>query len=174
VMGREKLTKMGAPKDQIDAFYKAGALTTSSRAAIIAILDKMEGVEGRPEVARLASRLGGEDEALFYVASCAMLQGYHANQKALKGILAGSVMPWGVREDGTLVLALALDYLAWTEDIATAAARIESGVKGDESLQKVELWVSGSLSPRSRKELEALGWAVREKAAGDVGTKLPR
>ena len=174
VMGREKLAKMGTPKDQIDAFYKARALTTSSRAAIVTILDKMEGVENRPEVARLASRLEGEDEALFYVASCAMLQGYHSNQKALEGILAGPVMPWGVRGDGTLVLALALDYLSWTEDIAAAAARIDGDVKKDSSLGKVEIWVSGSLSPRSRTELESLGWEVHVRAAGEMGIERPR
>jgi hypothetical protein len=64
--------------------------------------------------------------------------------------------------------------MGWTEDIAAAAARIDGGVRKDNSLVKVELWVSGSLSPRSRKELEALGWAVHEKSAGDLGIKLTR
>jgi hypothetical protein len=44
-------------------------------------------------------------------------------------------------------------------------------MKGDASLERVEVWSSGSFSSRARKELESLGWEVHEKAAGNLGIK---
>ena len=83
-------------------------------------------------------------------------------------------MPWGAKGDGTLVLAFALDYLVWTKDIAAAAGKIAGTVKSDTSLERAELWVAGALSPRTKDEVAALGWAAHEKAAEKLGIQLPR
>jgi hypothetical protein len=174
VTGREKLAKMGVTKEKIDAFYKAPHLTTTSRAAIVTLLEKMQGVEGLPVVVRLSLKLQGEEEAGFFVASCVLLGKYHETQGPLKEILAGPVMPRGAKSDGTLVLAFALDYLVWTKDIAAAATKIDGNLKGDASLERIEFWVAGYLSSRSKDEIAALGWAVHEKAAEELGVQLPR
>ena len=171
VAGRESLAKMGVTPEQADAFYKAPNLRVTSRVSIVTLLEAMEGVAGRAEVVRLASSLRNEEEAGFFVTSLLLLKGCHETQGPLKKILAGPVMPWGARGDGTLVLAFAFDHLVWTKDIATAAGRIDAEMKGDPSLEKVELWSSGSFSSRARKELESLGWEVHEKAAGNLGIK---
>jgi hypothetical protein len=174
VAGRESLSKMGVPEKWIDAFYKVPHLTVTSRVIMVTLLEKMSGVEGLPEVVRLASNLRNREEAEFFVASCAMLEGYHRTRGPLRSILAGPVMPWGARGDGTVVLALAVDYLSWTKDIAAAAVRIADKVKADSNLQKTELWTAGALSPRSREELGALRWTLNEKAAGKLGLELSR
>jgi hypothetical protein len=169
VAGREKLAVMGVSEEQADAFYEATHLTVTTRFALVTILGKMQGVEGRPKVVRLVSNLRSVEEAGFFVASCAMLRDYHESRGPLKRILAGTVMPRGVKGDGTLVFALAVDHVVWTEDIAKAAARITGEIAGDPSLAKTELLTLGALSPRSRRELESLGWAVHERAAGKMG-----
>lgn len=174
VAGREKLAKMGVPEKEIDAFYNAPYLTTTSRTAIVTLLDKMKGVEGLSVVVPLASKLEGDEEAGFFVASCVFLKKYHEKHGPLKKLLAGPVMPRGAKGDGTLVLAFALDYLAWTKDIAAAATKIDGAVKDNASLGKVELWVAGAFSSRSKDEIAALGWAVHENAAEKLGAKLPK
>jgi hypothetical protein len=78
-------------------------------------------------------------------------------------------MPRGANGDGTLVFARAVDHVFWTKDIAGAAARIAGEAGDDPSLVRPELWASGSLSPRSRKELESLGWTVHDNAAAEIG-----
>lgn len=171
VAGRERLAKMGVTPEQADAFYKAPNLRVTSRVAIVTLLEAMGGVSGRAEVVRLASSLRNEEEADFFVTSLLLLKGCHETQGPLKRILAGPVMAWGARGDGTLVLAFAFDHLVWTKDIAAAAGRIDSEMKGDASLERVEVWSSGSFSSRARKELESLGWKVHEKAAGSLGIK---
>ena len=165
---------MGVPKEEIDAFYKAPFLTTTSRTIVVTLLEEMKGVEGLPVVVPLASKLEGAEEAVFFVASCVLLKKYHEEHGPLKKLLAGPVMPRGAKGDGTLVLAFALDYLVWTKDIAAAATRIDSAVKGDSSAGKVEFWVTGSLSSRAKDEIAALGWAVHEKAAEKLGVQPPR
>ena len=174
VTGREKMAKMGVPKEEIDAFYRAPHLTTTSRTALVALLEKLKGVEGLPVMVRLASKLEGAEEAGFFVASCVLLEKYHEAHGPLKKILAGPVMPRGAKVDGTLVLAFALDYLVWTKDIAAAATKIDGTAKSDASLEKVEIWVAGSLSSRSKDEIAALGWAIHEKAAEKLGIQPPR
>jgi hypothetical protein len=78
-------------------------------------------------------------------------------------------MPRGAKGDGALIFALAVDHVVWTEGIAVAAAKITGEIAGDPSITKAELWASGSLSPRSRKELESLGWTVHDNAAAEIG-----
>jgi hypothetical protein len=169
VAGREKLAAMGVSEERADGFYEAPHLTVTSRFALVTLLEKMGGVAGRPEVVRLATNLRSVEEAGFFVVSCAMLQRYHESSGPLERILAGHVMPGGVKGDGTLVFALAVDHVVWTEDIARAASRVAGEVRGDSSLEKVEFRALGSLSPRSRRELESLGWTVHERAAGTMG-----
>jgi len=169
VAGRESLAKMGVSEGEINAFYRAPHMTVTSRVAVVTVLEGMEGVAGRPKAVRLASQLRSVEEVGFFVASLFILQGYHETRGPLEMILAGPVMPWGAKADGTLVLAFAFDHLAWTEDIATATKRIAGEVDGSSALKGAELWSSGSFSARARKELESLGWTVHEKAAGKLG-----
>ncbi len=169
VAGRESLAKMGVSEGEINAFYRAPHMTVTSRVAVVTVLEGMEGVAGRPKAVRLASQLRSVEEVGFFVASLFMLQGYHETREPLEMILAGPVMPWGAKADGTLALAFAFDHLAWTEDIATATKRIAGEVDGSSTLKGEELWSSGSFSARARKELESLGWTVHEKAAGKLG-----
>ena len=62
----------------------------------------------------------------------------------------------GRDRDGTLVAPAPVDYVSWTERIA--------GFAGSEDL-KVAQWtvlLTGKMSPRAKKEFEALDCTVRE------------
>jgi hypothetical protein len=51
-----------------------------------------------------------------------------------------------------------VDYIAWTQNVATFARR------ADLKASRRGIWTTGRLSPRAKKELTALGWAVHEVA----------
>lgn len=95
-----------------------------------------------------------ESQARFLVTSLRMLADYHANQKPLAAIAAPG--PLVARDqDGGVVLPAPVDYLAWTERIASFAKHPDLL-----AAPKRTLWLSGKMSPRARKELEASGWTV--------------
>jgi len=70
-------------------------------------------------------------------------------------VAPGSVL--GRERDGTLVALAPVDYVSWTERIA--------GFAGSEDLKAAQWTVllAGKMSPRAKKEFEALGWIVREE-----------
>ena len=70
------------------------------------------------------------------------------------------------RTDGSFVIAIPVDYLHWTEEIAAFAWRDD--LIGSHNL----LLVTGSLSPQARDAFSMAGWSVRERV--DVLTELPR
>jgi hypothetical protein len=69
------------------------------------------------------------------------------------------------RTDGSYVIAIPVDYLHWTEEIAAFAWRDD--LIGGHNL----LLVTGSLSPLARDAFSMAGWSVRERV--DVLTELP-
>jgi hypothetical protein len=55
-----------------------------------------------------------------------------------------------------------VDYIAWTGTLARFARR------SDLRSTPHALWVSGHVSPRTRRELERLGWTVNERVLGEA------
>ena len=68
------------------------------------------------------------------------------------------------RQDGTVVIVLPGDYLAWTEDTAESASAASSGDSPFVAAKSKELWLAGNASARARGELESEGWKVVEGA----------
>jgi len=50
-----------------------------------------------------------------------------------------------------------VDYVSWTERVASFAKNPEFL-----AIPQRTLWITGKLSPRAKKELEAAGWTVHE------------
>ena len=101
-------------------------------------------------------------EARFFTAAAELLAGYSAGAGPLREVVAagndeiGRVLA-GIAENGTLVVAAPVDYLIW-----------QAGMEGGGPLSayaKRELWVTGRVSPRAKKELVARGWTVKEEVS---------
>ena len=83
-----------------------------------------------------------------------MLSVYHREVAPVRQILAGEVWGGGVTAGGTFAMVLALDYLAWTEDAATALSEATARFGGQPGIERFKLWLAGRASPRAREELE--------------------
>ena len=63
-------------------------------------------------------------------------------------------------QEGALILPAPVDYISWTERVASFAK--------DPKLQAVPqrtLWLVGQMSPRAKQEFVANGWIVHEGTA---------
>jgi hypothetical protein len=67
-----------------------------------------------------------------------------------------------------------VDYVAWTEDVArvvTTASNLANQLPG---ISDKQIWITGTLSPRARAEMQRLSWKVYERnEALIVGTDKP-
>jgi hypothetical protein len=90
------------------------------------------------------------------------LSSLHAHRPVTR-IVSGLRLPAAQFADGGIVVVGAFDAVYWTEDVATDEAALHGVLPA--SLNHLELWISGTLSPRARSELTARGWEVHDHAA---------
>lgn len=157
VRNENALRAMGANDAQIRALQAAPGFTLSAQTELVEQLGTLRGVTGRPAVVALAGTAKTSDQALFLVRGVRMLAKQHAEKPIAEIHAAGTV--FAKRRDGRLVVPAAVDYVAWTERIARFAKRSDL-----EATQRTVL-LTGRMSPRAKKEFEALGWHVAEHAS---------
>ena len=109
-----------------------------------------------------------ETEANFFVNMAQILRGYHEKQGAITAITMFGPLTVAQTKDGAAIIPFALDHGVWTAN----ADKISQGLKARYKLPgpngRFELWVTGTLSARAKKELVARGFTVAEQ----VGPRL--
>jgi hypothetical protein len=96
-----------------------------------------------------------------------MLHGYHTHVKPIKELVPVRKFVVGYTSDQTIVATFPIDLLYWIElsDLGSAAlAKLDLTGR---PIKKTEIWVTGSLTPRTMKEFSARGLVVNERA-GEV------
>jgi hypothetical protein len=63
-----------------------------------------------------------------------------------------------------LVFNSPLDHLVWTEPIARFITAVNNLVQETGGIKGKQFWVTGTVSPRAKKELERLGWQIQERS----------
>ncbi len=111
---------------------------------------------GRADVVAFAASAKSEAEARFIATSVNMLAATHAATPLATIGAHGTVI--GRTRDGGGGVPAPVDYVAWTQGVATFAARVDlkAPVRG--------IWTPGRFSPRAKKELAARGWTIHEIA----------
>jgi hypothetical protein len=150
----EKTLKgLGVGQETVDLFLRQKYWTLTTQTALVMALDKMAGVEGRAEVLDEAVTAESEDQARFLAVGFSLLAREHARDP-IKAVLGGR--PAGLTQKGRALVTVPVDYVCWTERVATFASR-------DDLLpRKPMVMVTGRLSERTRTEMKKLGWEVRE------------
>ena len=105
-----------------------------------------------------------EPEAFYRVRQAEMIAAYHAKVEKLERVIQVGRGIGLQRKDGTIVIAVPGDYLAWTEETAASARAASSGDSPLAGAKSKELLLAGKASARARSELEAQGWKVVEGA----------
>ncbi len=72
-------------------------------------------------------------------------------------------------QSGKAVVLAPLDRVIWDERAARAATEIAEAWHLKAGGDQLELWITGTVSPRFRREAESLGIGVKE----EVGRQLP-
>jgi hypothetical protein len=82
---------------------------------------------------------------------------------SLGGLFAASRMA-----NGAVVVNLPLDYLVWTEPMAQLLTEANQMISELPGITEKQVWLTGTLSPRARKEIGSRGWQVRDQAEAQL------
>jgi len=161
---REALAKAGVNADLAELFIDNEIFTPTQETIVTQALAAMDRTQNKDAFAKFLVRTGDQDLALFRQRMSQMYAGYDRTVAGLTGFVALGRFVGATKANGTLVLAFPLDYLAWTSATAAVATAI-----GDQARQLrtpgVELWLTGKVSPRARKEIQRLGWKINESSS---------
>jgi len=153
VRNETTLKDFEVPEKTARAFMANAAIPLSVKTDLLQALEKLGDVKGRAAVVALAATTRSEEQARFLVAAVRML----GKDRTLEEVTAtGTVV--GRKKGGGVVVPAPVDYVSWTERVARFANR------DDLKAAERNIWLTGKMSPRARKEFEALGWKVSEGA----------
>lgn len=133
------------------------AFTPTQQIAFVGLLEQLDVTTNEALVIEMATGLKRPGEARFLIAQLRMLSlaPGAASRRAYQG--SGGVV-WLELHNGSQLLALPLDYLAWTP---TLGAGMPASLRPD--ARRGSILVSGQASPRARERLQSLGWQVKER-----------
>ena len=157
VQNQKKLQEMNVPDASIKAFMGNKAFPLSVQTAFVEDLTRVSAVPGSIDIVALASTAESEDQARFLAGCLNMLANYHQSHTPLVSIIArGTVI--GRDRAGVIVVPAEVDYVSWTKRTSYFANRPDLV-----SPTRIA-WLSGQMSPLGKKNFQALGWNVRERA----------
>jgi hypothetical protein len=155
-LDEQKLNSMGFGENQVAALMQNPLYSVTSLTSLVDALESLNGVRGRDQIAAFAGAAAKEDRARLIVAAVKMLAHYHAKVAPLAEVRAPG--PLIARTGaGAIVVPAPLDYVPWTEAVATFARR------PDLKAGKRTVWLTGRLSARAKQQFAAARWTVHEE-----------
>ena len=163
ILNEKRLKAMGVGAEEIAAFVGNKQYNLTLQTRLVASLESLKGVTGRPEFVAQAAGATTTVDARFYQEGAYMAETYHRTEAPLIGIVTD--LPGAcVKAKGDRFACLyPFDYLVWTENVAGSAQRLTDYAQKHFPNATRELWLTGSVSPRTARELKSRNWDVHPK-----------
>jgi hypothetical protein len=160
----ERLKAMGVSDPLSKDLRLNKHIRPSVQARIVAALDALGGVADRGAFLERADAINSETAAFYYADSAEMLERFHRTQGALARLVAAQGAAVALTKDGRLVHLVPADYVPWTSQVAQAVDGAVQRAKEDFPSARLEAWVTGDVSDRTRQELAGRGWKVQARS----------
>ena len=167
-MNLDKLTAMGIHPEIADALVHNPVFSPREQTLLVHAVNEMNGVADRGALVRLALTSQHSTEALYRQRQAQMYTGFHKSVAPLERFIPLGQFAVSRAANGTLVFNLPLDYLVWTEPMArlfTGANQLVNTLSG---IGEKQVWLTGTLSPRARKEIESRGWKIHDRTEAQL------
>ncbi|MEA2982415.1 MAG: hypothetical protein QOF91_1269 [Alphaproteobacteria bacterium] len=159
---RQRIFAMGVEYDVLQALLTNQSYTPIDMAVLVAALDSMSGVEDRVVFLQRAAQIDTRSLAYFMRRHAEMLKNHQSRGARFERFVLLGGYPFNVTRDGQIVGVMPIDALAWTETMAGVLRECAADARRLAGTRQVELRITGTATPRARKELQALGWRVVE------------
>jgi len=153
------LKALGVSDEVAAEFLRNDAFTPTDQTRFVAALAAVK-AKGLADYLGTARNARSPREALFFVASAEMLKRQHA-ESAVSAVLT-DCRAMVALSGGRAVVLFPLDYVAWTDPFAATATEIAGRATKELGATVLEMQVTGQVSTRARREIQALGWTLKE------------
>ena len=149
----DALTELGVAAPVRIIFLTHPAFTPRTRVYFAAYLKLLAGVERVAQLVTAATSAQTEADAMAYVNYARMLAWYQVAGGGLTSVVTEMRFPTLATSDGNAVLALPVDYLAWTKSVAEAADTLHR-IRRDQGLDRFIVLLAGAPTARATQELQ--------------------
>ena len=162
LINEKKLLAMGISADLTKMFLDHPAYTPRHDTIIVESLTRLKGASGRDAFLRFALSAEWEESANICQDIAETMRGYHEKVSPITevSLVAGEIV--AKAKNGSTLAPFPMDHGVWTWRADMILNGIVSHHKASGSKGKVEMWVTGTLSPTARERVEALGVKVTE------------
>ena len=168
-MNTEKLLGMGVHPEVADTFINNAVFSPREQTLFVHALGEMNGVADRGALVRLSLSSQNPTIALFRQRQAQMYAGYNKSVTPLERFVSiGGLFAASRTANGALVVNLPADYIVWTEPMAQLLTQANQMMSELPGIKEKQVWLTGTLSPRARKEMESRGWQVRDQAEAQL------
>jgi hypothetical protein len=167
-INEDKLNQMGIPGDLAKRYLDHPVYTPRHDLLLVDSLFRLGSATGRDAYLNAAMAAADETEANFFVNMAQILRGYHEKQGPIAGITMVGPLTVAQTKSGAAMIPFALDHGVWTANADAISQGLKTKYKAPGFNGNFELWVTGTLSARAKKELVARGYTVAEQ----VGPRL--
>jgi len=167
-MNTEKLNAMGVNPEITDAFINNTIFSPREQTLLVHALSEMNGVADRGALVRLALPSQNSTVALFRQRQAQMYAGYNKSVTPLERFISLGQFAVSRTVNGAFVFNVPVDYLVWTEPMAQLLTGANQLVNELPGIKEKQLWLTGTLSARARKEIESRGWQVHDRAEAQL------
>jgi hypothetical protein len=168
-VNESKLQAMGVDRSLTDRFLNSTQLSPRHKTVIVASLAKLSGSRGRDAFINFALQANDEDSANFMQNMAEILAAYQQSVSPIREITAPGII-LARAANGTVLIPFPLDYGVWTVRAEGVVKKtLASSKNSGGNPAKVEFWVTGTVSPLARQQLQAQGVTVVERVDRRVG-----
>jgi hypothetical protein len=163
-MNGEKLKAMDVHPEVADAYLNNSMYSPRYQTLLVNALDEMKGVGNRATFVRLGAATTDKEIAYFRARQAEMYAGYHKSVAPVETFIALGEFAAVRTRKNEVVFNVPLDHLVWTEPMAKLLTAADSRVTQLTRPANKQLWVTGTVSARAKKEIENRGWQVQERS----------
>ena len=160
-LNEKRAAAFGADKKAATALYNTKPFTLTYQTAFIEALHDVK-PKGAADYLLTATESETEREALFFTESAVMLKQFHATNPVTAMLTDSRAMVARV-SDGRAVVLLPVDWVRWTAAFEKAAREVETRARTELGATRMELQITGRISPVAKEALAAMGWTVKDQ-----------
>jgi hypothetical protein len=165
-INEEKLKQMGIPDEVAQRYLDQSVYTPRQNLLLVDALSRLGSATGRDAYLNAALVAADEVEANFFVNMAQILRGYHETQGPITAITMVGALTVAQTKAGAAMIPFALDYGVWTANADSLSQNMKATYKAPGFNGNFELWVTGSLSPTAKQELQARGFTAVDQVGG--------
>jgi len=168
-LNQRQLQAMGVDRSLTERFLNHTQLSPRHKTVIVASLQKLPRARGKDAFINFALQANDESSANFIQNTAEILAAYQQSVSPIQEIVVPGILLARVA-NGTVFIPFPLDYGVWTVRAERVVKNTLAGHQtGRRGLARFELWVTGTVSPLARRQLEARGIKVTEHVDRRIG-----